>query len=112
MDSVGMKRGEIWWARLPNPAGKRPVVLISRDSAYTIRTNITVAEVSTVVRGIPSEVPLSKRDGMPKKCAANADNILTIPKIWLESRITALTPEKVAALDASLSFSLGLPGHL
>lgn len=103
-----MKRGELWWARLPDPSGRRPVVLVSRDSAYAVRSSVTVAEVSTTVRGIASEVALSKRDGLPRGCAINADNLATIPKTWLESRIAALRPEKMQELDAALGFSLGL----
>jgi mRNA-degrading endonuclease toxin of MazEF toxin-antitoxin module len=41
---------------------------------------------------------------------ANADNVVTIPKVWLESQITFLRGEKLAALDAALRFSLALPG--
>jgi mRNA interferase MazF len=103
-----VKRGEIWWARLPLPAGRRPVVLVSRDSAYTVRAAITVVEVSTTARGIPTEVPLGKRDGLPKRCVANADSVVTIPKTWLESRIASLHTEKATALDGALRFALAL----
>jgi mRNA interferase MazF len=103
-----MRRGEVWWARLPTPAGRRPVVLVSRDSSYAVRASITVVEVSTTVRGIPSEVPLGKRDGLPKRCVANADSLVTIPKMWLDERVALLAPEKVEALDGALRFSLGL----
>ena len=103
-----MKRGDLWWARMPLPAGRRPVVLVSRDSAYAVRTSVTVVEISTTVRGIPSEVPLGKRDGLPRACAANTDSLVTIPKTWLDERITPLRPEKLEALDAALKFSLAL----
>ena len=103
-----MRRGDLWWARMPLPAGRRPVVLVSRDSAYAVRTSITVVEVSTTVRGIPSEVALGKRDGLPKACAANADSLVTIPKTWLDERIAPLRPEKLEALDTALKFSLAL----
>jgi len=106
-----MKRGEIWWARLDLPAGRRPVVLVSREAAYAIRSAITVAEVSTVIRGISSEVALGKRDGMPRACVINTDNLVTIPKNMLESRIVALSSMKLEALDAALQFSLGLSGR-
>lgn len=106
-----MKRGEIWWARLDLPAGRRPVVLVSREAAYAIRSSITVAEVSTVIRGISSEVALGKRDGMPRACVINTDNLVTIPKNMLESRIVALSSMKLEALDAALQFSLGLSGR-
>jgi mRNA interferase MazF len=103
-----LKRGEIWWARLPLPVGRRPVVLVTRDSAYAVRASISVVEISTTIRGIPTEVPLGKRDGLPKRCVANADSIVTIPKNWLESRIASLHMEKSAALDAALRFALAL----
>jgi mRNA interferase MazF len=103
-----MRRGEVWWAKLPAPAGRRPVVLVSRDAAYAVRTSVTVVEVSTTIRGIASEVPLGARDGLPRKCVANADNIVTIPKGWLDERVAALSAEKVALLDEAMRFSLGM----
>jgi len=103
-----MKRGEIWWARMPLPAGRRPVVLVSRDSSYAVRSSVTVVEVSRTVRGIPTEVPLGRRDGMLQKCAVNADNVVTIPKTWLEARIAPLATEKREALDDALRFALAL----
>jgi mRNA interferase MazF len=103
-----MRRAEIWWAELPAPAGRRPVVLVSRDAAYAVRASVSVVEVSRSARGIPSEVALSKRDGLPARCVANADNIVTIPKVWLKFRIAPLRTEKVEALDTALKFSLGL----
>lgn len=103
-----MRRGEIWWARLALPAGRRPVALVSRDAAYLIRSSVTVAEVSTVVRAIPSEVTLGTRDGMPRPCVINTDNLVTIPKALLESHIASLSKTKLEQLDAALQFSLGL----
>ena len=53
-----MRRGEIWWANLPIPAGRRPVVLVSRNVAYVARNKVTAIEITTHVRGLESEVPL------------------------------------------------------
>ena len=103
-----MTRGELWWARLPEPAGRRPVVLVSRAAAYAVRASVTVVEVSRTCRGIPSEVPLGVRDGLSARCVANADNVVTIPVAWLEARIAALRPDKARALDDALRFALGL----
>jgi mRNA interferase MazF len=103
-----MKRGEIWWARLPEPAGRRPVILVSREAAYSVRTSVTVVEVSSTTRGIASEVALGPRDGLPRRCVGNADNIVTIPKRLLETRIAELAGDKLAQLDGALRFSLGL----
>src|SRR6185503_2928039 len=79
LGALGLKRGEIWWANMPLPAGRRPVVLVSREAAYVVRASVTVVEVSTRSRGIASEVPLGRRDGLPKSCVINADNVVTIP---------------------------------
>src|SRR6266481_9054102 len=99
-----MRRGEVWWAELPAPAGRRPVILLSRNEAYAIRELVTVAPVTTRVRGIPSEVPLGRRDGLPKSGAANLDTVTTIPKQALSARIAALEPAKLVAVDRALRF--------
>jgi len=103
-----VKRGEIWWAELPRPAGRRPVILLSRDEAYEVRRLVTVAPVTTRVRGIPVEVPLGPKDGVPRECVANLDTVTTIPKDALSERLTVLTRSKMAAVEAALRFALGL----
>lgn len=104
-----MRRGEVWWADLPAPAGRRPVVLLSRNEAYAVRDLVTVAPVTTRIRQIPTEVSLGPEEGLPKRCAVNLDTITTIPKQTLAERIVTLTPEKLAAVESALRFALGLP---
>ncbi len=103
-----MKRGEVWWADLPNPIGRRPVVLLSRDEAYNVRNAVTVAEVTANIRGIPVEVLLSKEDGLPKSCAVNLDTIITIRKALLKERIGLLRQEKINAINYAIKFALAL----
>jgi mRNA interferase MazF len=103
-----MKHGEIWWAELEPPAGRRPVLLLSRDEAYSVRDLITVAPVTTRVRHIPSEVPLSLEDGLPKPCVVNLDTLTTISKASLRERLTTLSPDKQKAVEAALHFALGM----
>lgn len=103
-----MRRGEVWWAKLPPPAGRRPVVLLSRDSAYRVRTSVTVAAVTRTTRGIPVEVPLDESDGMPIRCVVNLDDILTIPKALLEDRITVLSRQKLLQVSKAIVFALAL----
>jgi len=104
-----MKRGEIWWAELPSPIGKRPVLLLSRDEAYPIRNAVTVAEVTSTIREIPVEVSLGSRDGLPKKCVANLDTIITIRKEILRERICLLSVEKIDQVNQAIKFALCLP---
>jgi mRNA interferase MazF len=103
-----MKRGEIWWAELDPPAGKRPVLLLSRDEAYSVRELVTVAPVTTRIRNIPSEVPLGMEDGLPKPCVINLDTLTTIAEASLRERVTVLTQEKQKAVELALHFVLGM----
>ena len=103
-----MRKGEIWWANLPSPIGKRPVVLLSRDEAYSVRNAVTVAEVTSTIRNIPVEVNLGTEDGLPKKCVINLDTIITIRKELLTEKITDLTPEKADKFNKAIKFALDL----
>jgi mRNA interferase MazF len=103
-----MNRGEIWWAQLNSPAGRRPVVLLSRDEAYLFRSLVVIAPVTSRIRHISSEVMLTPEDGMPQECAINLDTITTIDKDSLTKRITVLKPEKMNELEAAIHFALGL----
>ncbi|MEW6033745.1 MAG: type II toxin-antitoxin system PemK/MazF family toxin [Chloroflexota bacterium] len=103
-----MRRSEVWWAELPEPIGRRPVLLLSRDAAYGVRTSVTVGMVTRTIRKIPTEVLLEQEDGMPAKCVVNLDDILTIPKSRLTERITTLSPEKMLAVAKAIVFALDL----
>ena len=103
-----MKRGEIWWAKIPLPAGKRPVILLSRDESYNIRKLVTIAPITTRIRGIASEISLGPEDGLPRKCVANLDTITTIPKSFLFEQTGLLSPGKMQSLDNAIHFALGL----
>jgi mRNA interferase MazF len=103
-----MKKGEIWWAELEPPAGRRPVALLSRDDAYQVRSLVIVASVTTRIRNIPSEVLLSTEDELPRACAINLDVITTIPKECLSQKITLLKPEKQREVDNAIRFALGM----
>jgi mRNA interferase MazF len=103
-----MRRGEIWWANLPAPAGRRPVVLLSRNEAYAVRELVTVAPITTRIRRIPTEVPLGPAEGLPKECVANLDTITTIPRRTLTRLLGPLPSDKLDAVDRALLFALGL----
>ena len=103
-----MRRGEIWWAELDPPAGRRPVILLSRNEAYSVRSLVIVAPVTTRIRHIPSEVILRTDDGMPQGCVVNLDTITTIPKDCLRSRLVTLNAKKLKEVEAAIHFTLGL----
>lgn len=103
-----MRRGEVWWAELPPPVGKRPALLLSRNAAYKVRTSVTIAMVTRTIRGIPVEVTIGPEDGMPAQCVVNLDNILTVPKSVLTGRITSLSSDKMFAAEKAIVFALDL----
>ena len=104
-----MKRGEVWWARLPQPVGTRPVVLLSRDEAYPVREKVTIAPITTSKRGLATEVSLGSQDGMPKDCVVDLDSIATIRKDSLTDQICRLTSEKMDQVHQAIRFALDLP---
>ena len=83
-----MKRGEIRWYKFKAPDKKRPVLILTRDSVLEYLREVTVAPITSTVRDIPSEVFLSKQDGMTKDCAVNLDHIQTVSKGKIGSLIT------------------------
>ena len=93
---------------MPPPAGRRPAVLLSRDSAYRVRAAVTVAPVTRAIRNIPVEVLLDQSDGMPSRCVVNLDDITTLPKSLIKQRITILSPEKIQTVDEAIRFALDL----
>jgi len=103
-----MKRGEVWWASIPKPVGRRPVVLLSRNAAYAVRASVTVAPITRTVHDIPVEVRLGPEDGLPKDCVANLDNILTVSMKRLERSLTTLSPDKMRSIEQAIKFALDL----
>jgi mRNA interferase MazF len=103
-----VKRGDIFWYAFPAPDKRRPVLLLTRDSAIPFLNSVTVAPITSTIRDIPTEVRLDRGDGLPAPCAANFDHLQTVPKHKLGERITHLSPEKLEAVAAAIAFALGL----
>ena len=102
-----MRQYEIWWADLPKPAGRRPVLLLSRDGAYAFLHKVVAAEITTTIRRIPIEVRLGTAEGLPGKCVVNCDNLRTIPVQYLVERISRLPPQKIPELKRAVGYALG-----
>ena len=103
-----VKRGEVRWYRFAHPDKRRPVLILTRDSAIEYLGEVTVAPITTTVRDIPSEVFLSQGDGMPRYCAVNCDHLQTVSKGKLGGLITTLAPEKMNEVAAAVGFALAL----
>jgi mRNA interferase MazF len=97
---------DIWWADLPEPAGRRPVLLLSRDAAYAYLHKFVVVEITSTVRRIVEEVVLGKEEGLTKPCAANFDNLRTISRSALSKRIGRLGIRRQVEAKRALGFAL------
>jgi mRNA interferase MazF len=106
-----VNRGDICWYAFKTPDKKRPVLILTRDSAIDILHSVTVAPITSTIRNIPTEVVLTKDDGLPNTCAANFDNLQTVPKSNIGGRISRLTARKMNEAVAALSFALGFDGE-
>ena len=101
-----MRRGEIRWYTFKSPDKKRPVLVLTRDSAIDYLGEITVAPITSTIRDIPSEVALSPDDGMKRDCAVNLDHIQTVPKARLGALLTTVSWPKLAQVRHAIRFAL------
>jgi mRNA interferase MazF len=103
-----MKHGEIRWYKFKKPDKKRPVLILTRNSVLEYLGEVTVAPITTTVRDIPSEVFLSKIDGMPRDCAINCDHLQTVSKGKIGPLITSLKPSKMYDVGQAICFALDI----
>jgi mRNA interferase MazF len=103
---ASLNRGSIHDVELP--AGARPAVILTRDSAIPILSAITVAAITGTIRDLPTEVPVGREHGLARDSVVNCDNLFTIPKAALGRRRGELGPEELELLRRALVTALGL----
>lgn len=103
-----MKHGDIRWYKFLPPDKKRPVLILTRDSVLQYLGEVTVAPITTAVRDIPSEVFLSKADGLPQDCAVNCDHLQTVSKSKIGPLITSLPLAKMIEVGRAIRFVLDI----
>jgi len=103
-----MKQGDIYWYTFHNPDKRRPVLILTHTSAISYLNSVTVAQVTSTIRGVPSEVLLTPgSDGVSAQCVVNAHNLQTIPKSRGGDLVTQLSPERMREVRAAIEFALG-----
>lgn len=106
-----MRQGDVYWCELPPPDKRRPVLILTRNSAISFLTGIKVAPFTTRIRNIPTEVVLTPEiDGTPSECAVNLDNIQTVQKDSLDAHLTTLSYARMREVAAAIEFALGFTG--
>jgi len=103
-----MKHGEIRWYKFARPDKKRPILILTRDSVLEYLGEVTIVPITTTIRNIPSEVFLSKADGMLRNCAVNCDHLQTVSKGRIGSLITSLSTAKMIDVGRAIRFALDM----
>lgn len=104
-------RGDIRLYEFRPPDKKRPVLVLTRDSAVDYLATVTVAPITSTIRGVPSEVVLGEEDGMKAPCVVNLHNTTTVPQHRLGKRVAQLSPMRMSEICAAVRFSLGCDLH-
>ena len=105
-----MERGEVRLYQFPKPDKERPVVILTRENAIPYLSRVTVAPITSTIRGVPSEVILGIEDGLRQPCAANLHNVMTVSQKGLGRRLAHLSPRRMGEVCAALAFALGCDG--
>ena len=106
----GVERGEIRLYRFDPPDKARPVLILTRSSAIRYLTNVTVAPITSSIRGVPSEVVLDTDDGMKGPCVVNLHNIVTVAKAGLGRRVATLQASRMREVCGAIAFALRCEG--
>jgi mRNA interferase MazF len=106
----GIGRGDVRLYGFASPDKRRPVVVLTRNGAIDYLSTVTVAPVTSTIRGVPSEVILNEVDGMKTPCAVNLHNAVTVPQERLGRRVAQLSSLRMNEICAALRFSLGCDG--
>jgi mRNA interferase MazF len=102
-------RGDVVWADLGPPAGRRPVCVLTRDAALAVRTAITCAPITRTIRGIRSEVEVGVPEGLPEQSVISCDDLITIPVALLDAdAVGHLDIHARADLDRALRYALDI----
>jgi mRNA interferase MazF len=104
-----VERGDIVWADLGPPGGRRPVCILTRDAAISVLNAITCAPITRTIRGIRSEVEVGTAQGLPDQSAISCDNLITIPMTLLDSEpVGHLDLNARIGLDQALRYALDI----
>ena len=103
-----LRQGQVHWANLPPPAGRRPVLVLTRSDAVNQLSGVTVAPLSRTIRHLDSEVILTPDLGLPSLCAVSLDSIVTLPRTLLDQPLLALDDQTMSEVFAAIRFTFAM----
>ena len=100
-----VNRGEIWLAQVGQK--RRPVLVLTRSEVIRVRALVTVAEITTSIRGLVAEVPIDHTElGLDRKSAINCDGLHTVAQTSLTEFVGSASPETLHRVCAAVSYAL------
>ena len=107
-----MNRGDVWQLDLGGPAGKRPALILTRQGVIPYLNKVTVAEITSVGKGYPTEVAIGQKANLTKESFVQLDNIQTVSKARFVKYLGALDPATMQTVGRKLILALGLEDSL
>ena len=105
-----LERGEVRLYRFTSPDKSRPVLLLTRGGSIRYLSKVTVAPITSTIRGVASEVRLDIDDGLKAPCVVNLHNIVTVLQAGIGRRLTKLSEDKMLRVCRAIAYSLGCEG--
>lgn len=102
-----LSRGEIWLLALPKPDKRRPVLVLSRPSLIGVLHTVTVAAITSTLRGSPTEVELGIEDGLKGPSCANLCNVYTVRQDQLRTYVGSVDAQKMRSVCRALAVACG-----
>ena len=86
----------------------RPVLILTRELVRPHLTRVTVAPITSTIRGLSTEVPVGRVNGLDQDCVVSCDNIVTVPNAALGRQIGYFFPAQEGALCAAIRAAFDL----
>ena len=102
-----LNRGEIWIFEFKPPDKRRPVLVLTRQEVIELLNTVTVAPITSTIRGAPSEVLIGVDEGLKHESAVNLDHLQTIDKARLRQFVGSLSAVKMHRVCTALAIGLG-----
>ena len=101
-----VRRGELWLAEVGQK--KRPVLLLTRSEVLDARSLVTVAEITTTIRGLAAEVDIDHVEvGLDQPSVVNCDGLHTVPQASLTGRLGRVDDDIMRRVCSAVSYALG-----
>ena len=100
-------RGEVRWCRFDPTNKTRPALILTREELIPKLNKLMIAEITSTIRGVASEVLLTEEDGMPARSVVNLHHVHSVDKTQVGHLITVVRSEKLLRVRAAMLFAAG-----